>query len=142
MPAFHVEGEAYLWLLTGFAVVLGHNFPFYLGFRGGKGIAASAGMLLAMDWRVFLICAVIFIGLVAITRYVSLGSMAAYAGALACFIGFGAAGSYGMDFPHTLEMDVIMGLMTALAIYRHRANIYRLLNGTENKLGAAKTAAK
>ena len=50
--------------------VLGHNFPFYLGFRGGKGIAASAGMLLAMDWRVFLICAVIFIGLVAITRYV------------------------------------------------------------------------
>ncbi|MBD8991236.1 MAG: glycerol-3-phosphate acyltransferase, partial [Blautia sp.] len=118
------------------------NFPFYLGFRGGKGIAASAGMLLAMDWRVFLICAVIFIGLVAITRYVSLGSMAAYAGALVCFIGFGAVGSYGMDFPHTLEMDVIMGLMTALAIYRHRANIYRLLNGTENKLGAAKTAAK
>ena len=113
-----------------------------LGFRGGKGIAASAGMLLAMDWRVFLICAVIFIGLVAITRYVSLGSMAAYVGALICFIGFGAAGSYGMDFPHTFEMDVIMGLMTALAIYRHRANIYRLLNGTENKLGAAKTAAK
>ena len=122
--------------------ILGHNFPFYLGFRGGKGIAASAGMLLAMDWRVFLICAVIFIGLVAITRYVSLGSMAAYVGALICFIGFGAAGSYGMDFPHTFEMDVIMGLMTALAIYRHRANIYRLLNGTENKLGAAKTAAK
>ena len=122
--------------------ILGHNFPFYLGFRGGKGIAASAGMLLAMDWRVFLICAVIFIGLVAITRYVSLGSMAAYVGALICFIGFGAAGSYGMDFPHTFEMDVIMGLMTALAIYRHRANIYRLLNGTENKLGAAKTVAK
>lgn len=41
MPAFHVEGEAYLWLLTGFAVVLGHNFPFYLGFKGGKGIATT-----------------------------------------------------------------------------------------------------
>ena len=134
--------EMLLFLYCGLGIVLGHNFPFYLGFRGGKGIAASAGMLLAMDWRVFLICAVIFIGLVAITRYVSLGSMAAYAGALVCFIGFGAVGSYGMDFPHTLEMDVIMGLMTALAIYRHRANIYRLLNGTENKLGAAKTAAK
>ena len=131
-----------LGMYTAAGCVLGHNFPFYLGFRGGKGIAASAGMLLAMDWRVFLICAVIFIGLVAITRYVSLGSMAAYVGALICFIGFGAAGSYGMDFPHTFEMDVIMGLMTALAIYRHRANIYRLLNGTENKLGAAKTAAK
>ena len=134
--------EMLLFLYCGLGIVLGHNFPFYLGFRGGKGIAASAGMLLAMDWRVFLICAVIFIGLVAITRYVSLGSMAAYVGALICFIGFGAAGSYGMDFPHTFEMDVIMGLMTALAIYRHRANIYRLLNGTENKLGAAKTAAK
>ena len=112
-----------LGMYTAAGCVLGHNFPFYLGFRGGKG-------------------AVIFIGLVAITRYVSLGSMAAYVGALICFIGFGAAGSYGMDFPHTFEMDVIMGLMTALAIYRHRANIYRLLNGTENKLGAAKTAAK
>ena len=134
--------EMLLFLYCGLGIVLGHNFPFYLGFRGGKGIAASAGVLLAMDWRVFLICAVIFIGLVAITRYVSLGSMAAYVGALICFIGFGAAGSYGMDFPHTFEMDVIMGLMTALAIYRHRANIYRLLNGTENKLGAAKTAAK
>ena len=79
-----------LGMYTAAGCVLGHNFPFYLGFRGGKGIAASAGMLLAMDWRVFLICAVIFIGLVAITRYVSLGSMAAYVGALICFIGFGA----------------------------------------------------
>ncbi len=122
--------------------MLGHNFPFYLGFRGGKGIAASAGMLLAMDWRVFLICAVVFTGLVAITRYVSLGSIAAYVGALICFIAFGAAGNYGMDLSHTVEMDVIMGLMTVLAIYRHRANISRLLKGTENKLGAAKTTSK
>ena len=95
-----------------------------------------------MDWRVFLICAVVFIGLVAITRYVSLGSIAAYVGALICFIAFGAAGSCGMDLSHTVEMDVIMGLMTVLAIYRHRANISRLLKGTENKLGAAKTASK
>ena len=86
----------------------------------------------------FLICAVIFIGLVAVTRYVSLGSMAAYVGALICFIAFGAAGSYGMDPSHVVEMNVIMALMTALAIYRHRANISRLMNGTENKLGAKK----
>ena len=65
-----------------------------------------------------------------------------YPGALICFIAFGAAGSYGMDLSHTVEMDVIMGLMTVLAIYRHRANISRLLKGTENKLGAAKTASK
>lgn len=131
-----------LGMYTAAGCVLGHNFPFYLGFRGGKGIAASAGMLLALDWRVFLICAVIFIGLVVITRYVSLGSMAAYVGAWICFAAFGASGSYGMDFSHTLELDVIMGLMTALAIYRHRANISRLLHGTENKFGAGKTAKK
>ena len=132
-----------LGMYTAAGCVLGHNFPFYLGFRGGKGIAASAGMLLAMDWRVFLICAVIFIGLVAITRYVSLGSMAAYAGALVCLHWVGACRKlWPWISPIHLRMDVIMGLMTALAIYRHRANIYRLLNGTENKLGAAKTAAK
>ena len=131
-----------LGMYTAAGCVLGHNFPFYLGFRGGKGIAASAGMLLAMDWRVFLICAVIFAAIVAVTRYVSLGSMAAYVGALICFIAFGAAGCYGMDFNHTFEMDVVMGLMTALAIFRHRANISRLLKGTENKLGAGKTASK
>ena len=127
-----------LGMYTAAGCVLGHNFPIYLKFRGGKGIAASAGMLLALDWRVFLICAVIFIGLVAVTRYVSLGSMAAYVGALICFIAFGAAGSYGMDPSHVVEMNVIMALMTALAIYRHRANISRLMNGTENKLGAKK----
>ena len=68
--------------------------------------------------------------------------MAAYVGALICFIAFGAAGSYGMDTVHTVEMDVIMGLMTALAVYRHRANISRLLKGTENKLGAGKNVQK
>ena len=127
-----------LGMYTAAGCVLGHNFPFYLGFRGGKGIAASAGMLLALDWRVFLICAVIFFGIVIATRYVSLGSISAYIGALICFIAFGAAGSYGMDTSHVVEMNVIMALMTVLAIYRHRANISRLMNGTENKLGGKK----
>ena len=55
MPAFHVEGEAYLWLLTGFAVVLGHNFPFYLGFKGGKGIATTGGVIFAFHWQLGLV---------------------------------------------------------------------------------------
>lgn len=53
-------GMIYVYLLyTGFGVILGHNFPFYMGFKGGKGIAASAGLLVAMDWRVMLVCLVV-----------------------------------------------------------------------------------
>lgn len=62
-------------LYTGLGVVMGHNFPFYLGFKGGKGIASMAGLLVSMDWRVTLVCAAVFLGTVIITRYVSLGSI-------------------------------------------------------------------
>lgn len=131
-----------LGMYTAAGCVLGHNFPCYMGFRGGKGIAVSVGMLLALDWRIFLVCAVLFFTLFFTTHYVSLCSVCAY---VAAFIGFalrGSQGAYGMDPGHTIEMTVIMGLMTVLAVYRHRANISRLLKGNENKVYLSRSGNK
>lgn len=114
--------------------ILGHNFPFYLKFRGGKGVAASVGMILAFDWRIFLLCAVVFFGLFFMTHFVSLCSLCSYGAAMAAMIVFGEMGYYGMDRPHTLELYGVMAALTLLAFYRHRANIVRLANGTENKI--------
>lgn len=122
--------------------ILGHNFPFYLKFRGGKGIAASVGFILAFDWRIFLICAVIFFALFFTTHYVSLCSLSAYLAAFAAIIVLGQGGAYGTDASHTMEMYLVMGLLTALAFFRHRANIMRLAKGTENRVYLGKKDKK
>lgn len=131
-----------LGMYTAAGCVLGHNFPFYLNFRGGKGIAVSVGMLMALDWRVFLICAAVFFAIFFTTHYVSLCSVTAYVTALVAFVAFGAAGSYGMSRALTIEMDVVMVCLTGLAVYRHRSNISRLLKGTENKTYLGKSRKK
>lgn len=131
-----------LGMYTAAGCVLGHNFPFYLNFQGGKGIAVSVGMLIVLDWRVLLICAVVFFTIFFTTHYVSLCSVSAYVAAFAAFIAFGAAGSYGMSRALTMEMNGVMGCLTVLAIYRHRSNISRLLKGTENKTYLGKSGKK
>ncbi len=129
----------YLYLLyTGFGVILGHNFPFYMGFKGGKGIAASAGLLASLDWRVMLICLVVFVATVAITRYVSLGSILVM---ILFFIGmcfYGYRGDYGLAAGALPEFYIVAAVISFMGIWRHRTNIKRLLTGTENKLGAKK----
>ena len=134
MPAFHVEGEAYLWLLTGFAVVLGHNFPFYMNFKGGKGIAASVGMLIAFDWRLFFLCAVVFFTVFFLSHFVSLASLLAYFFFVVGVIASGQMGRYDVPASVLHEMYIVAFLLMLLAFWRHCANIKRLATGTENKI--------
>lgn len=126
-------------LYSGLGVVLGHNFPFYLHFKGGKGIAAISGMALAYDWKLALYMMILFILIVAVTRYVSLGSIIMMLLFFAVLVVKGQMGYYQMSQAHLYEVYALGGVLTILAIAKHRANIGRLLNGTENKLGAKKT---
>lgn len=126
-------------LYAGFGVILGHNFPFYLKFKGGKGIAATGGLIIAiMDFRVFIICLAVFLLTVFLTRYVSLGSML---GASTFFIVWTVITMNGWNSVAPscrLESCIVVLLIALLAIIRHKSNIRRLLSGTENKLGAKK----
>lgn len=126
-------------LYTGLGVVLGHDFPFYLKFKGGKGIASTGGLIIAIwDFRVFIICLAVFVLTVFLTRFVSLGSML---GASTFFVVWTVITLNGWNTvaPEVrLESCVVVLLIALLAIIRHHANIRRLLSGTENKLGAAR----
>ena len=121
-------------LYTGLGVVMGHNFPFYLGFKGGKGIASMAGLLVSMDWRVTLVFAAVFLGTVIITRYVSLGSIFVVILFFIQMVLYESMGAYQVAPGSRLEFYALAGVLTGMAIWRHRANIRRLLAGTENKL--------
>lgn len=113
----------------GIFAIMGHNWPVYFGFKGGKGILTSFSVVMMMDWKIGLMLFGVFLVIVAITRYVSLGSMVASA----LFPVAGAVFGKSMVF-------VIFALVIAiLAVCRHRSNIKRLVGGTETKLGAKKT---
>ena len=119
--------------ISGVAVALGHNYPVFFGFKGGKGVATSLGVAFVLDWRIGILIAVIGVGTIAVTRYVSLGSML---GGAVFIIAKLAVMLFNGEF-NVIEAvcSIILG---GLLIYRHRANIKRLINGTENKLGAKK----
>ena len=114
--------------------ILGHNFPVQLNFRGGKGIACTAGLLAAFDVRIGVIALLTFLAIVIVTRYVSLGSMVIVTEFALFIIVFGQLGLYHMAQAPLIEMYVLAAFLAGMAIYRHRANIVRLLNCTENRI--------
>lgn len=114
-------------LLAGLSVVIGHNFPIFLGFKGGKGIATSLGVLFVLNWKTGLICLIVGVLVIGITRYVSLGSiLASVVAPIAVVLTSDSIDKY------LYITTIILGI---LAIVRHRENILRLCKGEENKLG-------
>lgn len=145
---FMYRGSDYrplLALYAGAGVTLGHNFPFYMNFKGGKGIAVMAGLVAVNSfWHLPASLALIPVTLasflipVVMTRYISVGSLAAYTVFLIEMVLIGQWGWFDMESIRCYELYIVLFLMTVLAWYRHRENLKRLLNGTENKFGSKK----
>ena len=129
-------------MYAGLGAVLGHNFPFYLKFKGGKGIASTAGLILALHPDMFLIVAVVFIGIVLLTQYVSLGSIIIMILFVVMVVLKGEFGMLLLPYRDLYEYYAIAIVLMLLAIWRHRANIKRLINGTENKTDIRKIGKK
>ena len=126
--------------IAGIFVVLGHDFPIYFGFKGGKGVATSLGVMLSLNWKVGLILLALALTIMLTTRIVSLGSIitaAVYPFILITFmIAKGEALSDNITY---LFMAVVLSVTL---IEKHRSNILKLKNGTENKLFSKKTFEK
>lgn len=119
-------------LYAGLGVVLGHNFPFFLKFKGGKGIACTLGLLLVFDWRLALIIYAAGFIVIVLSRFVSLGSLVMTLLIPVMFWLYG----------YNAETVVIGAILAAMAWYLHRSNIGRLLSGTERKFTLAKNKEK
>ena len=133
----NMENIETIWQVYGLyialGVTLGHNFPFYLNFKGGKGIAVFAGTIIGItDWKYTLIAASVFVVIVYFTRYVSLGSLIVV-WALPIYITL-----FLRDTSAFIHMLILSLIFVVLAYVRHSGNIQRLLTGTERKLGASK----
>lgn len=124
----------YLAQIAGVSAIIGHTFPIYFGFRGGKGVASSLGLVLIINWQIGLICLVFALLIMAVTRMVSLGSIAT-AILFPVLIIFGVGSEYYIVSGNYIIFSLILAL---IVIFNHRSNIKRILTGTENKLSFKK----
>lgn len=120
-------------IYTGAGCILGHNFPFYLGFKGGKGIACTAGLIIFFHPYMIIPQIITFFGTFLITHYVSLGSLLVELVLIAEMIIFGQMGVWNMAQPALNELYIVTVLLAVLAFWEHRANIDRLIHKNERK---------
>ena len=132
--ASHPDTIYLLCLYTGAGAILGHNFPFYMGFKGGKGIAATAGLILSFHPYFIVMGVVMFFGAFLTTHYVSLGSLLVYAGFIIEIVICGQMGVFGeLSQMQLFEMYAVAAFLTIMAYWKHRENIVRLIHGEERK---------
>ncbi|MDY5578218.1 MAG: glycerol-3-phosphate 1-O-acyltransferase PlsY [Lachnospiraceae bacterium] len=124
-------------MYTGIGVVLGHNYPFYMGFKGGKGIAASSGVIFGMfQWIIFWCCFILFFGTTLPSKYVSLGSIVMMTAYFILTVILGQMDLLPVTKASGMlpEIYILAFIFSGMAIWKHRENIKRLINGTESKI--------
>ncbi len=127
------EMQTHLFVVAGIFAVLGHNYTCWLKFKGGKGIATTGGVYLALAPWALLVALAVFILAIWLTKYVSIGSISA---AVALPV------TVWVLPPHNFLLSIVTTALGALAIYKHKSNLQRLMAGTENRLGKKKEVAK
>lgn len=128
LAGYYITGNALGGMVGGTAAILGHVWPIYFGFKGGKGVLTSLAVLLMIDWPIALLLLGIFAVIVLLTGYVSLGSI----------IGAVLFPVLSLVFGRNLETIIFSALIAALIVFMHRTNIKRLIKGTESRIGSKK----